>query len=111
MAVNKKDLTEAEIRTRFITPAIKDITGWDVNNIRDEFPIDAGQSYPSGPKGKRGKKRFADYVLAAQILGWAVQGKLAELALAQPGSMTQHPLSLADCNRRSQSAGKGEAGG
>ena len=70
MAVNKKDLTEAEIRTRFITPAIKDITGWDVNNIRDEFPIDAGQSYPSGPKGKRGKKRFADYVLAAQILGW-----------------------------------------
>jgi type I restriction enzyme, R subunit len=61
--MNKKDLTETEIRTRFITPAIRDTAGWDVNRIGEEKYIDAGRIYPSGQKGKRGNRKFADYVL------------------------------------------------
>ena len=41
--MSKKNLTEAEIRTRYITPAIRDTAGWDVNNSREEYFIDAQQ--------------------------------------------------------------------
>ena len=38
MDVNKKDLSEAEIRTRFITPAITSTAGWDVVQIINRTP-------------------------------------------------------------------------
>ena len=39
MKVNKKDLTETEIRTRFITPAITKTAGWDVVQMGEEITL------------------------------------------------------------------------
>ena len=61
--MNKKDLTEAEIRTRFITPAIKDVAGWDINLVREEYYFTDGRIHVMGKKLKRGDKKFADYLL------------------------------------------------
>jgi len=33
--VDKKDLTKQEIRTRYITPAIRDDAGWPLSQIRE----------------------------------------------------------------------------
>ena len=48
MIFNKKDLTETEIRTLYITPAIKDIAGWDVVQMREEFTL--GKIHVHGKK-------------------------------------------------------------
>lgn len=41
--MNKKDLTEADIRTKFITPAIE-AAGWDkITQIRGEYCFTAGR--------------------------------------------------------------------
>ena len=42
--VDKKDLTEQEIRTRYITPAIRDDAGWPLHQIRDEPYLTDGVS-------------------------------------------------------------------
>ena len=60
--MDKKDLTEQEIRTRYITPAILD-AGWPVNQMREEHYLTAGQIHPQGKTASRGKRKFADYVL------------------------------------------------
>ncbi|MEE8389821.1 MAG: hypothetical protein V3S14_03360 [Anaerolineae bacterium] len=58
----KKDLTEPEIRTRYVTPAIRD-AGWPLNQIREELYLTDGQIHPQGKTAPRGKRRYADYVL------------------------------------------------
>jgi len=70
--MNKKELSEQEIRSRYISPAILD-AGWDLNQIREEFPIDDGRMHV-GPKGNsfRGKRRFADYLLFYKTIPLAV---------------------------------------
>ena len=60
--MSKKDLTEQEIRTRYITPAIRDAK-WPPNQIREEVHITNGQIHPRGQVAPRGKRKFADYVL------------------------------------------------
>jgi len=57
--VDKKDLKEQEIRTRYITPAILN-AGRALSQVREEQYITAGQVHH---RGKRGKRKFADYVL------------------------------------------------
>jgi type I restriction enzyme R subunit len=69
--VNKKDLTEQEIRTRFITPAIQD-AGWRPRQIREEVYITDGQIHPRGRVAPRGKRKFADYVLYHHNLPFAI---------------------------------------
>ena len=69
--MNKKELTEQEIRTRYITPAIQD-TGWKKNQFREELYLTTGQIYPRGKVALRGKRKFADYVLYYQDLPLAV---------------------------------------
>jgi len=59
--MDKKDLTEQEIRTRYITPAIQSAC-WQPIQIREEVAITDGQIHPEG-KAPRGKRKFADYVL------------------------------------------------
>jgi type I restriction enzyme, R subunit len=59
--MNKRELTEQEIRTRHITPAIRQAR-WQPQQIREEVYITAGQIRPDG-KAPRGKRAFADYVL------------------------------------------------
>ena len=60
--MNKKQLTEQEIRTRFITPAIQS-AGWQPAQIREEFAITKGRIIARGGKWKRDNAKYADYVL------------------------------------------------
>lgn len=70
--MNKKILTETDIRTKFITPSIRD-AGWDLNTqIREEFPITKGRIIVRGKLVTRGKERRADYVLFYQHIPLAV---------------------------------------
>ena len=63
MDKNKKDLSEADIRTKYITPAIIS-AGWDVySKVREEYPITKGRIIARGKTCKRDKPLKADYVL------------------------------------------------
>ena len=63
MKFNKKDLSEADIRTKFITPAIVK-AGWSsFSQMREEYPITKGRIIARGKTCKREKPLKADYVL------------------------------------------------
>lgn len=63
--MNKKTLTEADIRTKFITPAIE-AAGWDkVTQMREEYFFTAGRIIVRGKLVARGKGKKADYLLYA----------------------------------------------
>ncbi|MBK9230548.1 MAG: DEAD/DEAH box helicase family protein [Anaerolineae bacterium] len=62
--MNKKLLTEQEIRTRFITPAIQD-AGWKPGQIREEVTLDAGRVIVRGALSMRSAERKrVDYLLS-----------------------------------------------
>jgi type I restriction enzyme R subunit len=64
--MNKKDLTEADIRTKFITPAIVGADGekWDVmTQLREEIYFTKGRVIVRGKTVKRGEAKKADYLL------------------------------------------------
>lgn len=61
--MDKKDLSEEDIKARYITPAIVD-AGWDIKKqVRLEYSITAGRIILRGNITTRGKKKRADYVL------------------------------------------------
>jgi len=62
-AMNKKSLTEADIRTKFITPNI--ITaGWNIDTqVREEVHFTDGRIYVRGRIHMRGERKRADYIL------------------------------------------------
>ena len=61
--MNKKRLSERDICTKYITPALKQ-AGWDVNSqIREEFPITKGRVIVRGKLHTRARLKRADYVL------------------------------------------------
>jgi type I restriction enzyme R subunit len=61
--IDKSDRTEAEIRTLYITPAIK-AAGWDfTTQVREEFYLTDGRIVVRGRLHTRGKRKFCDYVL------------------------------------------------
>jgi type I restriction enzyme, R subunit len=61
--IDKSDRTEAEIRTLYITPAIK-AAGWDfATQVREEFYLTDGRIVVRGRLHTRGKRKFCDYVL------------------------------------------------
>lgn len=61
--MNKKLLSEADIKEKFITPSIIN-SGWDEHTqIIREYSITAGRIWVKGKLTARGKKLFADYVL------------------------------------------------
>ena len=61
--MNKKSLSEADICTKFITPAIVK-AGWDIRNqIRQEVYFTNGRVILKGEKIERGEKKRADYIL------------------------------------------------
>lgn len=63
MAIDKKTLSEADIRTKYITPAIEQ-SGWDkMSQMREEYSITAGRIIVRGQVCKREKPLKADYVL------------------------------------------------
>jgi type I restriction enzyme R subunit len=61
--MNKKALSERDICTKFITPALKD-SGWDIKTqIREEQSFTAGKIFVRGKLVQRGKQKRADFIL------------------------------------------------
>jgi type I restriction enzyme R subunit len=61
--LNKKDLSEADICAKFITPAVIG-SGWEEQTqIQREVHFTKGQIHVRGKMVARGKSKFADYVL------------------------------------------------
>lgn len=61
--MNKKLFSEADIKEKFITPAIIKAKWDEHTQIIREYPITAGRIWVKGKLTARGKKLFADYVL------------------------------------------------
>ena len=60
---SKKDLSERDICTQFILPAIKK-AGWDIQSqIREEVSFTDGRILVKGNKTTRGKRKRADFIL------------------------------------------------
>ena len=61
--MDKKGLTETEIRTRYITPAIRN-AGWPEEVLREEFYyFTKGRIIVKGKKSFRKDRKFVDYLL------------------------------------------------
>jgi len=61
--ISKKQLSERDICTKFITPALEK-AGWNIaTQVREEFPITSGRIIVRGKMHTRGKNKRADYVL------------------------------------------------
>src|SRR5947209_20132928 len=64
--MNKKTLSERDICTKFITPALR-AAGWDeMLQIREEVSFTKGRIIVRGKLVTRGKAKRADYVLSAK---------------------------------------------
>lgn len=60
---SKKDLSERDICTQFILPALKK-AGWDIQTqIREEVSFTDGRIYVKGNRTTRGKRKRADFIL------------------------------------------------
>lgn len=65
--MNKKELTEADIRSKFITPAILGPNGskWDLmTQVQEEHYFTKGRVIIQGKAVKRGEAKKADYILS-----------------------------------------------
>jgi type I restriction enzyme R subunit len=61
--INKKSLSERDICTKFITPALAS-AGWDVHSqVREEVGFTDGRIYVRGKLHARGTQKRADYIL------------------------------------------------
>jgi type I restriction enzyme R subunit len=59
----KKELSEQDICTQYILPALKR-AGWDIKTqVRQEVSFTDGRIYVKGDRTKRGKKKRADFIL------------------------------------------------
>jgi hypothetical protein len=66
-SMNKKTLTEADIRTKYVTPALVGPNGdkWNVmTQIREEVYFTRGRVIVRGKTVKRGEAKKADYILS-----------------------------------------------
>ena len=61
--IDKKSLTERDICTKFINPALE-AAGWDLmHQIREQYYFTDGRVIVQGKTVKRGDRKFADYLL------------------------------------------------
>jgi type I restriction enzyme, R subunit len=61
--MNKKQLTERDICTKYITPALER-AGWDsATQIREEFPLTKGRIIVRGKLHSRAQHKRVDYVV------------------------------------------------
>lgn len=61
--MNKKDMSERDICTKYITPALAQ-AGWDIKKqIREEYTFTDGRVIVRGNMVYRGKRKRADYIL------------------------------------------------
>lgn len=64
--MDKRTLTERDICTKFITPALR-AAGWDdVSQIREEFGFTNGRIIVRGKLVTRGQRKRADYILSVK---------------------------------------------
>lgn len=64
MAINKKALSEEDIKMKYITPAIEK-AGWDIKTqVRAEYSFTDGRIIVRGNLVVRGKRKRADYILS-----------------------------------------------
>jgi type I restriction enzyme R subunit len=64
MDFNKKALSERDICTKYITPAIVQTAGWNLyTQIREEVTFTVGRVYVRGKLVTRGESKRADYIL------------------------------------------------
>ncbi|PIN89355.1 restriction endonuclease [Candidatus Pacearchaeota archaeon CG10_big_fil_rev_8_21_14_0_10_34_76] len=61
--MNKKRMSEEEIKLHYITPAIIEKGGWDRKQLRMEVYFTDGKIIVAGKTVKRGKRNFVDYIL------------------------------------------------
>ncbi|MCG3141459.1 MAG: hypothetical protein HDKAJFGB_02744 [Anaerolineae bacterium] len=59
--LNKKELSERDICTKFITPAIREVAGWNDLQFFEEFTL--GKIFVRGKAVMRGERDRADYIL------------------------------------------------
>ncbi len=60
---SKKNLSERDICTKYIIPALKK-SGWNIEKqVREEVYFTDGRIYVKGDRTKRGKRKRADYIL------------------------------------------------
>ena len=62
MSLNKKQMSEEEIKLNFITPAVEK-SGWNKKQVRMNVYFTDGKIIVAGKTIKRGKRNFADYIL------------------------------------------------
>ncbi|WP_218599884.1 hypothetical protein [Polaribacter sp. NJDZ03] len=68
--MNKKDLSERDICTKFINPAIQK-AGWNMRTqVREEVSFTDGRIIVQGKLYTRGKNKRADYNYLKQIKGF-----------------------------------------
>ncbi|HLP80493.1 MAG TPA: restriction endonuclease subunit S [Nitrosomonas sp.] len=60
-SIDKKSLSERDICTKFITPAIKDVAGWNIMQFSEQLTL--GNIFVKGKRVARGSKDRADYIL------------------------------------------------
>jgi type I site-specific restriction endonuclease len=61
--MDKKDLSETDIRTKHITSALVKVV-WDLQaQVREEVPITQGRIRVKGQNHQRGQPKFADHLL------------------------------------------------
>ena len=61
--MSKKDLSERDICTKYIIPALK-AAGWDIQKqIREEVSFTDGRIYVKGNLSEHGKRKRDDYIL------------------------------------------------
>ena len=64
VAINKRALSEEDIKMKYITPAIEK-AGWDIKTqVRAEYTFTDGRIIVRGNLVARGKKKRADYILS-----------------------------------------------
>ncbi len=66
--MNKRNLTEQEIRSRFIRPALV-AAGWDDAAIREEYYCTDGRMEVTGETARRGERKFIDNLLVYSAMG------------------------------------------
>ena len=76
--MNKRDLSESDIKEKFITPALIK-AGWDeMSQIQREEFFTAGRIYVKGKLTARGKGKFTDYSLYHQSKGLNIRLAIIE---------------------------------
>lgn len=64
--IDKRDLSERDICTKFITPTLQR-AGWDIaRQVREEYSFTKGRVIVRGKMAARGKARRADYLLSVK---------------------------------------------